>query len=242
MTKLESSFKNMVLALTVITLCAAAILASVYTITKEPIERSKMAKEQNAIKKVLPAFEKLGEAETVSLPNGDFTVYKAYDANGNFVGAAVESYSKNGFNGEVHIMVGFDTEENIVDYFVLEQKETPGLGTKMADWFKTDKGGQNIKGKNPSVNRLRVTKDGGEIDAITAATISSRAFLEAVQNAYAAFTNNPDALTDANSGATSSANNETTDANSAATDVNSETTDANSGATDANSGASSVTW
>lgn len=215
MAKLESSFKNMVLVLTGIALFAAVTLASVYTVTKEPIEQAKIAKQQNAIKEVLPAFDKLGEAETVALPGkGDYPIYKAYDAAGKFVGAAVESVSKNGFSGEIKIMVGFDVEGNIVDYSVLEQKETPGLGTKMVDWFKTDKGQQNIKGKNPAVNNLKVTKEGGEIDAITAATISSRAFLEAVQDAYAAYGNNPDAAADTTSGATEL---EETDAESSAT-------------------------
>ena len=200
--KLESSFKNMVLVLAAITFSGAAILASVYNLTKEPIEQAQIAKQENAIKEVLPAYEKLGEAETVNIPNkGDYTIYKAYDASDNFVGAAVSSSSRNGFSGEVKIMVGFDTEGNIVNYSVLEQKETPGLGTKMVDWFKTEKGQQNIVGKNPAVNNLKVTKDGGEVDAITASTISSRAFLEAVQDAYAVFTNNP-AAADASTGAT----------------------------------------
>ena len=84
-------------------------------------------------------------------------------------------------------MVGFDKAGNIFNYSVLEQKETPGLGTKMVDWFKTDKGNQNIKGKNGGTANLTVSKDGGEIDAITAATISSRAFLLTIQNAYKAF-------------------------------------------------------
>jgi len=87
---------------------------------------------------------------------------------------------------------------------VLEQKETPGLGTKMVDWFKTDKGNQNVRGKNPVTNKLTVNKDGGEVDAITAATISSRAFLDAVHNAYNAYAKNSDApgIMDGESGAT----------------------------------------
>lgn len=87
-------------------------------------------------------------------------------------------------------MVGFDKEGNIINYSVLEQKETPGLGTKMVDWFKTPIGNQDIRGKNPAKNNLTVKKDGGEVDAITAATISSRAFLDAIHNAYAAYSRN----------------------------------------------------
>ncbi len=191
MAKLESSFKNMLLVLLGITLFSAFTLGSMYTLTKAPIEASKKAKQENAIKMVLPPFEKIAEAEAVEVDGeGMFNVYKAYDKNDKFVGAAVESSSKNGFSGDIRIMIGFDVAGNIVDYSVLEQKETPGLGTKMVDWFKTDKAKQNIKGKNPATSNMTVNKDGGDIDAITAATISSRAFLEAVRVAYKAYAGN----------------------------------------------------
>lgn len=178
--KLESNFKNMVLVLTIISLIAAGVLGSVYQVTKEPIVKAKAEKQQNAIKQVLGDFDRL-EEEVVD----GITLYKGYIAD-EFVGAAVEA-SSNGFSGEVKIMVGFDKDGNILDYAVLQQAETPGLGTKMVDWFKTDKGNQNIKGKNPGKKELKVSKDGGDVDAITAATISSRAFLGAVNKAYAAY-------------------------------------------------------
>ena len=195
MAKLESSFKNMLLVLLGITLFSAFTLGSMYTLTKAPIEASKKAKQTNAIKMVLPPFEKIAEAEAVEVDGeGSFNVYKAYDKNDKFVGAAVESSSKNGFSGDIRIMIGFDVAGNIVDYSVLEQKETPGLGTKMVDWFKTDKAKQNIKGKNPATSNMTVNKDGGDVDAITAATISSRAFLEAVRVAYKAYAGNKDVV------------------------------------------------
>ncbi len=178
--KLESNFKNMVLVLTIISLIAAGVLGSVYQVTEEPIAKAKAEKQQNAIKQVLGDFDRL-EEEVVD----GITLYKGYIAD-EFVGAAVEA-SSNGFSGEVKIMVGFDKDGNILDYAVLQQAETPGLGTKMVDWFKTDKGNQNIKGKNPGKKELKVSKDGGDVDAITAATISSRAFLGAVNKAYAAY-------------------------------------------------------
>lgn len=227
----------MLLVLVCIALFSGAILASVYNLTKEPIEQAKSAKQQSAIKEVLPEYARLDDAETVAVAGiGDIIVYKAYDSSNNLVGAAVESLSKNGFSGEIKVMVGFDAQGNIVNYSVLEQKETPGLGTKMVDWFKTDKAHQNILGKNPAKNKLKVTRDGGEVDAITAATISSRAFLETVQYAYAAFMGE---AIDTNSGATSTTDTDsgaTTDAGSGATNVENEntateTTDADSGAT-----------
>lgn len=221
MAKLQSTFMNMTLVLTGISLFAAVALGSVYSATQEPIEAAKTAKQQQAIKDVLPAFERMDEAEIIDVAEiGSFNVYKTYDADDQFIGAAVESSSKNGFSGEIKIMVGFDKAGSIVNYSVLEQKETPGLGTKMVDWFKpqgkvekslveklfgfevkAEERKSSIIGKNPSTDKLTVSKDGGEIDAITAATISSRAFLEAIRNAYTAYANNPDAI-DATSGAT----------------------------------------
>jgi electron transport complex protein RnfG len=222
MAKLESSFMNMTLVLTGISLFAAVALASVYSVTKGPIEAAGATKQQNAVKEVLPAFERLDAAENVEMDGIALKVYRAYDGSDGFVGAAVESVSKNGFNGEIKVMVGFDKDGNIAGYAVLEQKETPGLGTKMVDWFKpqtkTEKSlvekifGFEVKaaerkssvvGKNPARDKLTVSKDGGEIDAITAATISSRAFLETIRYAYAAYKNKFN--TDIHSGATPAA-------------------------------------
>jgi len=192
----------MVLVLTGISLMVAVILVSMYAMTKEPVEVSRSAKQQNAIKDVLPRFDYLDAPELVEIKGAIFLIYKAFDHQHDLVGAAVESTSKNGFNGEIKIMVGFDKEGNIVNYSVLEQKETPGLGTKMIDWFKPAMKAEkslierllgfevsaverksSIIGKNPEYTQLTVAKDGGEIDAITSATITSRAFLEAVRSA-----------------------------------------------------------
>lgn len=250
MAKLESSFKNMIIVLTVITLFAGGVLASVYMLTKEPIEEAKISKQQNALKEVLPTYESLSNAEIVAVEGlGDVTLYKAYDNAGNQIGTAVESYSPNGFSGEVKVMVGFDKEGSIVNYSVLEQKETPGLGTKMVDWFKpqaeveksliekifgievkTEERKSSIVGKNPAKDKLEVSKRGGDIDAITAATISSVAFLETVQSAYKAAFGDA-AMIDATSGAT----------DTAAATVEETTGDATTGATDAATGATDVT-
>jgi electron transport complex protein RnfG len=206
---LKSNFTNMVLVLTSIALFSAAASSSIYIITKEPIEAIKKVKQDNAIREVLPSFDRVEGPEPVVVAGiGRLSVYKAFDSNRNFVGAAVESFSKNGFNGEIKVMVGFDTEGNIINYSVLEQKETPGLGTKVVDWFKPfvqpekslveklfgfeikiSQRKSSIIGKNPGNDNLTVSKDGGEIDAITASTISSRAFLEAVQHAYEVYKN-----------------------------------------------------
>jgi SsrA-binding protein len=116
MKKLESSFKNMVIVLSGITLFAALALGSVYTFTKEPIAASKTAKQQNAIKEVLPPdFDHLAEPIVME---GEETliVYKAYNAKGELIGAAVESSSNSGFSGRILVMVGFDKEGNIFNH------------------------------------------------------------------------------------------------------------------------------
>ena len=131
--------------------------------------------------------------------NGDsLLVYPALK-NNEIVGYAVNSNSNNGFSGRIDIMVGFDTQSKVINYAVLSHAETPGLGSKMGEWFKNnDKPKQSIIGKDLSKRQLHVSSDGGDIDAITASTITSRAFLEAVNKAYAAYMNS-DAETSATS-------------------------------------------
>lgn len=156
MAKLESTFKNMVLSLVIISMVAAGALAGVYILTLENINAQKIAKQEAAKLAVLAGHED---------------------------GVAVEA-AVDGFGGQFRVMVGFDAEGNILGYEILEHQETPGLGSHMTHWFKNaDKPGQNIIGRK--AGNLTVSKDGGDVDAITAATISSRAFLKAVNQAYA---------------------------------------------------------
>lgn len=183
MEKLNSSFKNMVLSLTLISLVAAGALAAVFLVTEGPIEAQKTAKQNSAIGSVLPDVENRVIAE--SKQAGDYTCHEAYVAD-SLIGVAIETQS-DGFGGPIRLMVGFDAEGNLVNYEVLEQQETPGLGTHIVEWFKTDKNHQSILGLHPKNANLTVSKDGGDVDAITAATISSRAFLKAVNAAYDAY-------------------------------------------------------
>ena len=172
----------MVISLTSITIVAAAALGAVYMFTRNAIQEQQIAKQTAAISAVLPEHERIADPETV---NG-LTVYKAYTGD-QFVGAAVETQA-DGFGGVIRLMVGFDADNHVVNYEVLEQQETPGLGTHIVEWFKNaDKPKQNILGRE-ATGAFTVSKDGGDVDAITAATISSRAFLKAVNAAYAAYT------------------------------------------------------
>ena len=191
MKKLASTLPNMILSLGIITIASGALLGWVYSITKEPIALQAAAQQQAAIAEVAPAFDNNPEADKweTEINGVPFTVYPAYD-DGKLVGAAVKGSSMNGFAGEITVMCGFEADGTVKDYRVLQQAETPGLGTKMEPWFRDPAGARTVIGKNPASTSFFVTKDsGGEIDGITAATISSRAFLETMRNAYEAYRN-----------------------------------------------------
>lgn len=180
---MESSLKNMVLVLFTITFVASAAVGGVYTITKEPIAKAKVAAVENALKQVLPDFEAT-TSQTVEVNDMPIVAHTA-TVDGKAVGYAVESMSKNGFGGAIRLMVGFDTKGTILNINVLEQKETPGLGTKMAE--ENNPLLLSLKDKKGYEIKMTVRKDGGDIDALTAATISSRAYAEAVAIAYEAY-------------------------------------------------------
>ena len=185
---MKSTLTNMVLSLGSITIVAAALLAGVYSVTKEPIEEANRQKTTEAIAAVLPEGVEIAEGMQVAIPNEErtVTVYTA-SKDGQPAGAAVESYSLDGFSGEINIIYGFDAEGTVTGFEVIQQAETPGLGAKMNDWFRMTEGRRSIIGLNSASNNLTVSKDGGDVDAITAATITSRAFLDALRRADAAF-------------------------------------------------------
>ena len=181
--KAQSSLPNMLIALTVIALVAAAALAALNGVTKEPIAKAQQAKVENAIKMVIPAFDRVEDRYV------DGTLcHIGYDAEGNFVGAAIESGNDKGFGGHLQLMVGFDKEGNVSGYQILETHETPGLGAKADQWFQKDGKGCVI-GLKPFESPLSVKKDGGAVDAISGSTITSRAFLGIVNDAAEVFSN-----------------------------------------------------
>jgi Na+-translocating ferredoxin:NAD+ oxidoreductase subunit G len=182
MDKTESTFRNMVLSLTFISLAASASLGFVYEFTKKPIEISNLNKKLKAIRLVVPDFNNDPDKEMYKLPTGSGDSLDIYPArkDNEIVGYAVNTYTRNGFSGNISLMAGFKPDGTIFNITVLEHKETPGLGSKMNDpGFK-----DQFNLKNPGSFELKVKKDGGPVDAITAATISSRAFCDAVQRAY----------------------------------------------------------
>lgn len=187
--KAESTLKNMLLSLTLIALVASLALALVNNVTKGPIEKVNQEKIANAVAKVLPAYKEYTiDTVTVETAKGDAKMvrYTAVDEAGQLVGKAIESFDDNGFGGRISAMVGFDAEGNISGYEILASAETPGLGAKADKWFQKD-GKGNVIGLNPTNDNITVKKDGGQVDAITGSTITSRAFCRLVSTAYNAF-------------------------------------------------------
>ena len=194
MKKLESSLTNMVLVLTGVAVIMGGVLAFVNHLTEGPISQQKEKALADGIKDVM-VCQDLTVAKTDIVRQNDakgkeltYTIYQVRDAKGNDLGAAVES-TTGGFGGDLKVLVGFDTNGNILGYTLLEHAETPGLGAKADKWFQKGEKG-DIIGKSPA-EPLTVSKDGGQVDAITASTITSRAFLLAVNNAYKAYKATP---------------------------------------------------
>ena len=197
MKKLESSLTNMVLVLTGVAVIMGGILAFVNHLTEGPITAQKEKALADGIKTVM-ACKDLVVAKTDEVKQNDdkgkeltYTVYEIQDSKGNDLGAEVVS-STLGFGGALKVLVGFDLEGKILGYTLLEHAETPGLGAKADKWFQKGQKG-DIIGKDPQ-EPLTVSKDGGQVDAITASTITSRAFLLAVNNAYKAYKVTPAAV------------------------------------------------
>lgn len=169
----KSSFTNMVACLGAITLVCSALLGVFHQLTAAPIEAAAKAKTQNAISAVLPEFDTLSELQQCEAGS-----YYLASKDGEVVGIAVNAQSS-GFGGTLRLMVGFYTDGRICNTSVLEHAETPGLGAKCTE---PAFAGQ-FKDFDTSVKKLSVTKDGGDVDAITASTITSRAYCKALENA-----------------------------------------------------------
>ncbi len=189
--KTESTLRNMLIALFVVSFISATTLGYVYEFTKGPIAVAKLKKKIAAIKKVVPEFTNDPNADmyrvTSDFEGDSLEFYPAYKDK-ELAGIAVKTFSDKGFTKRIYLMVGFLPDGTIHNISVLEHAETPGLGDKMdkkkSDWS------EQFNGKNPANFKLIVTKDGGDVDAITAATISSRAYTDAVDRAYKAFMEN----------------------------------------------------
>jgi electron transport complex, RnfABCDGE type, G subunit len=184
MAKKESTLGNMLLSLVVITAVSGIVLGYIYSLTKPTIDQVEMKKNETAINAVLMTSNPVASISTDTI---DGLVYNvAYDAQQQLIGAAIKTFSGKGFSGKIELMVGVLADGRINKISVLSQNETPGLGANIEN----EKFKSQFDGQNPASFNMKVKKDGGDVDAITAATISSRAFTEAVKRATDGFNSN----------------------------------------------------
>ena len=178
----------MIVTLLMVTAIASFTLATVYNLTAEPIAMAREAKRQEAISMVVPEFDQLESSKFLPEEGGDSLEFNFAFKNDILVGVAVNTYTNRGYSGRITAMVGFYPDGRIFDVVHLMHRETPGLGDKIekgkSDWS------DQFKGMNPETDLVKVTKDNGQIDAITAATITSRAYCDAIQRAYDTFKEN----------------------------------------------------
>ncbi|MFM8913962.1 MAG: RnfABCDGE type electron transport complex subunit G [Flammeovirgaceae bacterium] len=174
-----STFPNMVITLVVVTAVSAVALGFVYEWTKEPIAQARLATQLKAIEAVMSGYDNNPVQEKFYLPTSSGDSLECFPGKkGNTsIGVAIKTKSSKGYSGDIWLMVGFDTTGIVRNIVVIEHKETPGLGSKMT----SEKFLNQYLNVNPATTDLRVKKDGGTVDAISGATISSRAFSEAVK-------------------------------------------------------------
>lgn len=175
----------MVLTLVIVAAAASFTLATVYNLTKEPIERAREAARQAAISMVLPEFDELQTLSFIPATGSEPLEFNLGFKNNELVGVAVATYTSMGYSGVIRAMVGFDLDGRIIDVVHLSHTETPGLGDKIekgkSDWS------DQFAGFDPSASVLRVRNDGGDVDGITAATITARAYCDAIDRAWQTF-------------------------------------------------------
>ena len=186
MKKIESTFSSMVTVLVAVAIITSCLLAYVQSVTEEPKRKQQAESLVADIKKVMNDNNVMAKGvrnvtKKINGKNFNFVIHEITDSKGKLKGNAVESTTM-GFGGDLTVLVGFDSNGNITGYSIRQTSETPGLGIKASEWFQKGAKG-DIIGKNPQQCNLTPTKDGGEVDAITASTITTRAFLKAVRQA-----------------------------------------------------------
>lgn len=185
---------RLVLILTVIALAAGLLLAATHAMTKGPIAQAERNDLLKSLKKVLPEYTNEPDKDTYPLKpetaetgtaTGDKPAWLFYIARKQeqIVGVAFVCASDEGYGGRIEVLVGVLPDNTIGGVEVLKHGETPGLGAKIRDEsFRSQFAKLDITKTNWGVK-----KDGGDIDAITGATISSRAVVSAVKRGVAAY-------------------------------------------------------
>lgn len=178
----KSKISSLIIVMLMVALIAAALLSVINQVTKEPIQKAQNKMVAESIQEVVSTkFDNDPYAEKISVKRGKerFTLYPARKE-GYVTSIVMKTFSNKGFGGRMDVLVSFLLDGTIGGYKVITHKETPGLGSKVNEAsFR-----KNIIGKNPADEKFKVRQDGGEVDAITGATITSRALIDAIQKAY----------------------------------------------------------
>ena len=183
MSKPVSSLRNMILAMTIVSGLSALVLSYTYQATKKPIEDAQDAKKLEAIAEILPDnYDNNPYENRITISGSNVELYPARQGN-IITSVALKTYSNNAFSGRLELIVGFLLDGTITDYRIISHKETPGLGSKITE----EKFARQLRGFNIEKRKLKVKQDSGDVDAVTAATISSRAVLDAISRAYESY-------------------------------------------------------
>lgn len=182
MKPIKSTLFNMIAVLMIIAICSAAAIGYVYKITKAPIDEAKNNNVLSAIKDLVGVFDNNPFEEKTAISGSQVELYPARE-DGAIKSVAIKAFNNEGFGGRIELIIGILMDGTITGYKIIEQSETPGLGTKVNE----PKFSKQFVGKNAYTNNFDLKKDGGEIDAVTGATISSKAVVNAVKSAVAAY-------------------------------------------------------
>ncbi len=182
-------------ALTIICMIATVLLTYVNDLTKEPIAKAQALQKAKALKQILPPFDNnpFDDAITLKTSDGEFKILPGKQ-NNKIISVVISGYTMQGFSGKIEAMVGFDKNQNITNIIITKHAETPGLGTKVCN-RKEQKtlnslfSNKKITGIVPNKfldqfngrNLVTLTnKDKIKFDAISGATVSSKAVVDAV--------------------------------------------------------------
>lgn len=165
--------------LTVICALSGFILAYANRVTQAPIEESRRKEKLDALKKVLPPCDNEPDKAVCKLAeSGRDWVFHVARKGGEYAGTAFVASSSKGYSGLIEVLVGVRADGTVGGIEILTQNETPGLGTKITDPANPFR--VQFPGRDAAGTKWKLKKDGGDIDGITGATISSRAVTEAV--------------------------------------------------------------
>lgn len=185
---MKKEFFKPAIVLSVTAASMALLLGAVHDLTLKPISDAQNQKVLDAIAVVTGEFDNDPFAEKMIITTPDkknkFEMYPAR-LDGKLNAVAIKSYTNSGFGGRIELMTGFDVDGAIKTFKIISANETPGLGSKTDE----PKFKKQLEGFHPEKQILKVRQDGGDVDAVTAATISSRAVLRAIQRAYLALRN-----------------------------------------------------